>query len=105
MLDNKRRVKINTKSQAVKKKFESIVSSTGGFEIQTDDDKQPADLLIFELGTDTDHDFHVLQSLLQSGAVNDVFLTSEKSDQPLLLQSIRIGAKEFFPQPIKDELK
>jgi len=106
MLNNTKRVKINTKDQSLKKKFEYIVSSTGGFEIQRDDDKQPSDLLIFELGTDTDHDFHVLQSWLQSGAVYDIFLTSEKYDQALLLQSIRSGAKEFFPQPIKeDEVK
>ena len=103
MIDKKKRVKINTKDQTLKKKFEYIISSTDGFEIQPDEDKQAADLLIFELGTDTDYDFHVLQSLLQSGAVNDVFLTSEKSDQALLLRSIRIGAKEFFPQPIKDD--
>jgi Flp pilus assembly protein, ATPase CpaE len=103
MLDNKNRVRIDTKDQSLKKKFEYIVSSTGGFEIQPDEDKQPSDLLIFELGTDTDHDFHVLESLLQAGAVDDIFLTSEKSDQSLLLQSMRIGAKEFFPQPIKDD--
>ena len=103
MLNNTKRVKINTKDQSLKKKFEYIINSTGGFEIQADEDKQPSDLLIFELGTDTDHDFHVLQSWLQSGAVYDIFLTSEKSDQALLLQSIRIGAKEFFPQPIKDD--
>ena len=106
MLDNKKRVKVNTKDQTLKKKFEYIVSSTDGFKIQPDEDKQPADLLIFELGTDTDHDFHVLESLLQAGAVDDIFLTSEKSDQALLLQSMRIGAKEFFVQPIKeDEVK
>ena len=29
--------------------------------------------------------------------------TAKKADQALLLQSIRIGAKEFFPQPIKDD--
>ncbi|WAC06794.1 MAG: AAA family ATPase [Thermodesulfobacteriota bacterium] len=103
MLDNKKRVKIDTKDQMLKKKFEYIISSTGGFEILSEDDKQPADLLIFEVGTDTDHDFHVIQSLLQSEAVTDIFLTSKKSDQDLLLQSIRIGAKEFFPQPIKDD--
>jgi pilus assembly protein CpaE len=103
MLDNNNRVKINTKDQTLKKKFEHIINSTGGFEIQPDEDKQPADLLIFELGTDTDYDFHFLESLLQTGAVSDVFLTSEKSDQALLLHSIRIGAKEFFPQPIKDD--
>lgn len=102
MLTSKR-VKINTKDQTLKKIFEQIVSSAGGFEILADDDKQPADLLIFELGTDTDHDFHVLESMLQSGAVNDIFLTSEKSDQALLLQSIRIGAKEFFTQPLKED--
>jgi len=103
MLNNTKRVKINTKDQSLKKKFEYIINSTGGFEIQADEDKQPSDLLIFELGTDTDHDFHVLQSWLQSGAVYDIFLTSEKPDQNLLLQSIRIGAREFFPQPIKDD--
>lgn len=103
MLDNKKRVQINTKDQTLKKKFEYIVGLTDGFEIQSDEDKQAADLLIFELGTDTDHDFNVLQSLLQAGAATDVFLTSEKYDQALLLQSIRIGAREFFPQPIKDD--
>jgi hypothetical protein len=62
MLDNIKRVKINTKDQTLKKKFEYIIKSTGGFEIQSDDDIQPADLLIFEFGTETDHDFRVLES-------------------------------------------
>jgi pilus assembly protein CpaE len=103
MLDDKKRVKINTKDQTVKKKFESIIRSTDGFEVQPDEDKQPFDLLIFELGTDPDYDFHVLESLLQSREVKGVFLTAQKSDQALLLKSIRIGAKEFFPQPIQDD--
>ncbi|MCX8011923.1 MAG: P-loop NTPase, partial [Desulfobacterota bacterium] len=103
MVDKKKLVKIITKNQILKKKFEAIIGLTEGFEVQPEGEDQPADLLIFELGSDPDYDFEVVQSLLQSGVAQEVFLTAEKSDPDLLLKAIRVGAREFISQPIKDE--
>lgn len=103
MVDEKKRIKIITKNQILKKKFEAIINSVEGFEVQPEGEEQAADLLIFELGSDPDYDFEIVQSMLQSGAAEEVFLTAEKSNPDLLIKAMRVGAREFFAQPIKDE--
>jgi pilus assembly protein CpaE len=74
-----------------------------GFKIMTPEDNRKPDLLIFEIGKEGDKDIAMIQSLLDQDAVGDVFLTSEIADPGILMKAIRVGAKEFFPQPIETE--
>jgi pilus assembly protein CpaE len=59
--------------------------------------------LIFELGKDAEKELGLIGSLLDADEVGEVFLTSDVAEPSVLMQAIRVGAKEFFSQPIKAE--
>jgi len=101
--NNTIRIKIEVKQAGLRKKLDEIISSVGRMRVQSAQDTRRADLLIFELGDDTANEFQYVESLLNSDAVAEVFLISENSVPAVLLQAIRTGAKEFFPQPINEQ--
>ncbi|MFV9692130.1 MAG: hypothetical protein ACNY01_14395, partial [Desulfobacteria bacterium] len=95
MADNTIRIKIEVKKPDLRRRLYEIIRSTQGMEFQKPQDTRGADLLIFELGDDTENEFQHIRSLLNSDAVAEVFLISENSDPEVLLQAIKTGAKEF----------
>jgi pilus assembly protein CpaE len=97
------RVKVEAKDPDLGSQLEDIIRSVEGFSVQRSDNTRPADLLIFELGDDTEKDFEVIHSLLDVDAIGEVFYTSRHTDQAVLLRAMRTGAKEFFSQPIKEQ--
>ncbi len=103
MSDNIICTKIAVRNSGLRKKFEEIVASTEGYQVQSSDNKHRPDLLIFEVGTDTEKEFRVIESLLNSNSVGEVFLTSENTEQSVLLNAMRIGAKECFSQPLEKQ--
>ena len=96
-------VKVETKDLDLGRELEDIIRSVEGFVVQRSDDTRRADLVIFELGDDTEKDFQLIHSLVDVDAIGEVFYTSRDFDRAVLLQAMRTGAKEFFSQPIKDE--
>jgi pilus assembly protein CpaE len=71
--------------------------------VQAFDKTQRPDLVIYELGDDAEKDFQLLQSLMNSDALGEVFLTSDRTDSQLLLKAMRIGVKEFLLQPLNEQ--
>ena len=96
-------IKIEAKNTNVVKKLEQIIHSIDGLQVQSPDDTRRAELLIFELGSDSGKEFQLIESLLNAGSADEIFLTSENPDQEVLMQAIRTGVKEFLPQPLKEE--
>jgi pilus assembly protein CpaE len=103
MLDGTTRVRIEVKSDSLNRNLVGMLRSLKGFEVQNSDDNHRADLLIFELGSDTKKDFELIRSLLDMKATGEVFLVSRQSDPSVLLQAMRTGVNEFFSKPIKRE--
>ena len=103
MPDNYHLIRLALKSESVSKKLLQIVEAAGGFEVLSSTDARRPDLLIFELGADHQKDVNRVQSLLEADEVGEVFLTSKVAEPEVLMQAIRVGAKEFFSQPIKPE--
>jgi len=97
-------VSIKVQSEGLGKQIERIVLSVGGFRLYNSGDGRRLDLLIYELAQNFDEEFKVLQSLLDSNAVAEIFVTSEKRDADLLVKAMRAGTKEFLSQPL-DELE
>ena len=95
--------KIESNNPRLKNYLAAIIQSTEGFRVQGSEDTRRLDLLIFELENDDENTFRAIQSLLNSDAVGEVFLTSKNTDPSLLMQAMRIGVKEFFAQPLKEE--
>ncbi|WP_051184562.1 AAA family ATPase [Desulfatiglans anilini] len=83
--------------------FKEIIRFTEGFDILNPTDKRRPDLLILELGDKVEAQFALIESLLEKKAVGEIFLTSDKVDPGLLRRAMRLGVKEFFPQPIPVE--
>jgi len=103
MLTDSLRIKIEVKNINVRNKLEEIIRTTEGVQVQRSDDTRRSNLLIFELADDTGNEFQHVQFLLNTDAVDEVFLTSEKPDQAVLMQAIRTGVQEFLSQPLKKE--
>ncbi len=61
------------------------------------------DLLILELGSDVKADLRMVETIVRKGKVANVFLTGGNLDANVLLQAMRIGVKEFFPQPLDEK--
>jgi len=103
MPDKSISVILEIKNQTVKGDLEKIISSAEGFLLRNSATHTPCDLLILEVGNNLKREFELIQSILASGMAMEVFLTSARLEPDLLIQALRAGAKEFFPQPIKQE--
>jgi pilus assembly protein CpaE len=103
MTNNSYLVKLVLKNRTVNDDLIKIIRAIGGFEIILSGDNRKPDLLIYELGKDAEKDIAMIQSLLDKNAVGEVFLTCEIPEPKILMQAIRIGVNEFFPQPIESE--
>jgi len=96
-------VHVKVENRQVRKRLEEIIQSDPALRIQAFDKTGRPDLAIYELGDDTERDFQVLQSLMNSNALGEVFLTSNRTDSQLLLKAMRMGVKEFLIQPLNEQ--
>lgn len=102
MPDHIIRVTIATKTAEIGDILDGIVRSMDGVFVLPASDAHRPDLLIHELSEDIEGEFAQIQSLIDSDAVGEVFLTSRNADQSVLIRAMRTGIKEFFSQPIID---
>jgi len=93
-------IKLDIKNPAIAKQFYEIIAAVKGCRILKQDDTLTPDLQIFEINGNPE-ELNQIHSLLNTGELHEIFLTSEKTDPEMLMQAIRMGVKEFFPQPIK----
>jgi pilus assembly protein CpaE len=96
-------VKLALKNQTVNDDLIKIIRAIGGFEIIAPEDNRNSDLLIYELGKETEKDIAMIRSIIEGNVVGEVFLTCEIAEPRILMKAIRFGVKEFFPQPIETE--
>ncbi|MDX1285780.1 MAG: AAA family ATPase, partial [Draconibacterium sp.] len=95
-------IKLEVKSDNLRKKFLQIDNLFDDFIILDSHDSRKPDLLIFEMGESAQKDIEYVEMLLNSGQANEIFLTSDYIDTALLTKAMRAGVSEFFPQPIED---
>jgi pilus assembly protein CpaE len=103
MTDKNFLVHVKVENRQVRKRLEEIIQSDPALRIQAFDKTGRPDLAIYELGDDTEGVFQVLQSLMNSNALGEVFLTSNRTDSQLLLKAMRMGVKEFLLQPLNEQ--
>ena len=98
--------RIETTNSNLSKLFEKILHSIEGFKVELSWADDNIDLLIYDIGADVENDFARIQFLMSRNKNAVVYLTSASADPALLMQAIRIGAKEFFAQPLNvDEVR
>jgi pilus assembly protein CpaE len=94
-------VRLSLNTPALAQRFAQVLMASGGFEIQPDSEERgPVDLWIVELGIDPAGDLEEVQARLAAGEAGEVFLTSGSIEPSVLMQAMRIGVKEFLPQPL-----
>src|SRR4030067_3373704 len=99
-------VRFELRQPKVKEILEEVITSMEGFKLQEEGTSLSCDLLILEIGEDLEKEFLLIQKIQDSGIAREIFLTSPRMEPHLLIQALRAGAKEFFPQPIqKEEVK
>lgn len=97
-------VRVQVETQKAREELERLISSIEGFHLQKkSQDLLPCDLLIVEIGDNLREGFQLVHNIQSAGMAREVFLTSPRFEPDLLVHALRAGAKEFFPQPIKEE--
>lgn len=96
-------VKLDMKNHHIEEELEKIISSIGGYSIRNSSNQGSCDLLVMELDKSINGEFDLIKSLKESGTVREVFLTSSNTEPDILINALRAGATEFFPQPLRQE--
>ncbi len=94
-------VKLNIKNRETANDLEDTVSSVPGFSISKNG--SPCDIMVMEVGYDLDEEFKLVEQVRAKGMAREVFLTSSRKDPDVLLRALKMGVKEFFPQPLVKE--
>jgi pilus assembly protein CpaE len=103
MSENMITVRLELKNDAIKEELERIISSVGGYSIRKTNGSGYCDLLVMEVSDRVNGEFDFVSSLKKSGKVGEVFLTSSSTESDVLIHALRTGAKEFFPQPLRQD--
>ena len=96
-------VRIETRAQKLRKDLEELIASVGGMQIKDMSDPGGYDLFIVDIGEEHGKDLQFVANILSASVAGEVFLTSPKTSSEILIEALRIGAKEFFPQPLNGE--
>ncbi len=94
-------IKLNVKNRATGLDLEETILSVPGFRINANG--SPSDIVVMEIGHDLDEEFKAVESIRAKGLAREVFLTSSSKDPEVLLKALKMGVKEFFPQPLNKE--
>ncbi|MDH3346641.1 MAG: AAA family ATPase [Desulfobulbaceae bacterium] len=101
--DNILSVRLAIRDRDVIVKLEKIISELDFCFLQTDKKAGQVDILILEAGKNPETECQTIKSLLDDGVVSVVFLTSSKATPDILVPALRIGARDFFQQPINEQ--
>src|SRR5512135_1112535 len=94
-------IKLNIKNRETANDLEDAVTSVPGFSISRNG--SPCDVMVVEVGYDLDEEFKLIEQVRAKGMAKEVFLTSSRKDPEVLLKALKMGVKEFFPQPLVKE--
>lgn len=94
-------VRLEIANLRVKEEFRTVISSINGFKVQKTEDKGSCDLLILEVGDDSQKSFKLANKLKASGVAGEVFLTSSIAKPEVLIEALNMGFRGYFTQPIK----
>lgn len=101
---------LDIKNQDVWEELKNAISSVEGFHVCDKgvhvQNPGTYDILIMEIGDEPKKDIQFANTLKTSGIARDVFFTSSNTNPDILIEALRLGAKEFFTQPIdREEVK
>ncbi len=96
-------VRFSIENRRIGEELERIMSSLKGFRVQNSTNPKPCDILVMETGENLRQDLEKINSAKTSGMAKEIFLTSTRFDSEFMIQTLRMGVREFFVQPINTE--
>jgi len=106
MMDKSIRVMLRAGDETLARELNSILSSIPGVRLQSPLDEGPWDIFILDVADDPEQAFRLVRDMQASSKAEHFFLTARNSDPQVLIQAIKLGVKEFFPQPLNhDEVR
>jgi pilus assembly protein CpaE len=97
-------IKLQIKDPKSLEMFKDIVGSISGLRLANGNHNgNYTDLLIYEIGENPHAEFQFINSVQNSSQAGEIFLTSQSTEPEILLEALRVGAKEFLPQPLNRE--
>jgi pilus assembly protein CpaE len=93
-------VSLDIDNESLRSEFEEIIASQGGFRLTQYDHHRVPPLVILELNEDRGKTFVRIQGILVASPATEIFLTAPQTESEVLLEALRVGLKEFIPQPI-----
>ncbi|MGD0275317.1 MAG: AAA family ATPase [Syntrophales bacterium] len=103
MNPRKLKVRFEIRDDDVRQEFTRIITTLKDFSIYGPGDSGKADVLILQLGDQPEEEFNLVHQAINSGIGQYVFLTSKIVKPEILIEAMKAGVKEFFPQPINSE--
>lgn len=91
-------VRLNLKDPETTAEVKKAVSAVPGFSISSNG--APCDVMFMEIGNNINEEFRLMEQIRAKGLAGEVFLTSSSKDPEVLLKALKMGVKEFFPQPL-----
>jgi pilus assembly protein CpaE len=102
MSNRNKTVKLEIKNDKTRGQIAAVISSMERLVILRGDDPLPPDILVLEMGDDPAKDFEYLVRTKAAGGAQEFFLTARSANPDVLIQALRLGVKEFFPQPLNE---
>jgi len=102
MSNRNKTVKLEIKNDKTRGQIAAVISSMERLVILRGDDPLPPDILVLEMGDDPAKDFEYLVRMKAVGGAQEFFLTARSANPDVLIQALRLGVKEFFPQPLNE---
>jgi pilus assembly protein CpaE len=96
-------VGLAVKNSKTQKELEEIIGTVPGFASRVYDLRTPFDILLLEIQGEFQKELEHIKMVQDSGSAKEIFLTSSLLDPGFLIEAMRMGVKEFFPQPLKTE--
>jgi len=104
MSDRHATIRLQIKDLKSLETLKEIVGSISGFRLANGSQNGAySDLLIYEIGENPAVEFQQINSVQNSSQAGEIFLTSRSTEPEILLEALRVGAKEFLPQPLNRE--
>lgn len=97
------KVQLDVRDWETGEAFRRVIGSAAGFQVLDPDDYGAVQLLVLEVGEDLEREFRRIEAHLALGEDQEVFLTSARPDPEMLVLALRMGAREFFSQPVKEK--
>jgi len=93
-------VSLDIEDERLKDEFAGIITAQPEFRLKKPLDPRFPHLVILEMDGDRSKTFAHIRSLQAASPGTEIFLTAARTEPEVLLEALRVGVKEFIPQPL-----